>query len=59
MFAYELKRKLMNIPDNMEVIIHHSGSSKLYGTSDAYVGNEKYIPKGKQDKPDVFVIETK
>ena len=49
----------MNIPDNMEVIIHHSGSSKLYGTSDAYIGNEKYIPKGKQDKPDIFVIETK
>ena len=59
MFAYELKRKLMNIPDNMEVIIHHAVSSKLYRTSDAYIGNEKYIPKGKQDKPDVFVIETK
>ena len=62
MFAYELKRKLMNIPDNMEVVIHHSGSSKIYGTSDAYIGNEKYIiqrSKGLgENEPDMMSFTT-
>lgn len=58
MYAFELKRKLMEIPDNMEITIHHNGSGKIYSVDRVYTGNEKYLPKGKKDKPDIFVIET-
>lgn len=58
MYAFELKRKLMEIPDDMEITIHHNGSGKIHSVSNIYIGNEKFLPRGKKDKPDVLVIET-
>ena len=59
MTVAEMMQELNNMDPFAEVVIHHPNSTKLNKVDSVFMGNEKFLPNGRKDQPNVAIIELK
>jgi hypothetical protein len=57
MRVYELMQLLGQMDPRAEVQAFNIDTHKLHKTGRVYIGNERYIPGGRKNQPDVVVID--